>query len=152
MWGRLYISSGCENISTMNMKRHWKLMSVIVAIVIAASSTLVVLAQPVTVKYQGPEAYDVPVSYNGSYINEVFIYTFNSSNATFMSGLVNGSMPGNKGPFSVDPLNVYVLNMEQLYNWTEESNNASLRDLAYTIALHGGKYTMLTNVTPSYSI
>ena len=128
----------------MKLKNHWKAISILVAVIVIASSTLVVLSQPVTVKGPVPGG-DWIVRGNETFVYEDLIFVFPSLNSTHISGTVKS----NSSSYLI-----FLMTPGQMFEWLNESNRSMWNNNAVRGSFNGTSpgetISTATNITPPF--
>lgn len=127
----------------MKGKNHLKVISILAVVIVIASSTLVVLSQPVTVNKPFPEEGKLSVTENKTFGYYGMMFAFRSLNYTHISGIVKSN--------STSYLAV-LMTPEQMFGWLNESNRSIWGNKAIQGVFNGtvpvGILTITTNLTP----
>ncbi len=127
----------------MNLKNHWKAITVLLVVIVVVTSTLIILSQPVTVKNPGPGG-DWSTYGNKTFVYYGLMFVFNSSNSTLLSGTVKSNSSGYQ---------VLLLTPGQMFGWTNESNrslwNSTFVREAFNRSSPGATITIAVNITPT---
>ncbi len=128
----------------MEGRNHLKVISIAAVVIVIASSTLVVLSQPVTVNDPFPGEGKWSVTENKTFDYYGIMFAFRSLNYTHISGIVKSN--------STSYL-TFLMTPGQMFGWLNESNRSIWGNEAIQGVFNGtvpvGILTIATNLTPT---